>query len=1518
MKMNIAKKIIISLFVCFICFTSALSASEIETIEFNFENNNLNGWAPSTYISEQGIQNLSISTDEHYDGNSSLAMEVHIDETIEHLKAGMAVVMFPGNMKNQKMTIRIKVPEAASGHYQFPNGIQLVVKDYLDRCQMSSWKNIGEDIKTDEWVTLSFSPYDQADFDITKIRLAGIKIAAGTNTNPDVFTSQPFQEKIYIDSIQISRASLKIPQSDNRHDFNQLTNDLQITQPFGYGPFFNTDPAWDAYAWDKNDISIKDQQIVIQSNFKEAACQIITTESGTYTQCDGKNKGYLGIELKPTVDLSNKDQRIIRAELRFDPPVFPYGMVASFFVFDNTDSGECKSDNDCLWYRSKDIVVGGPAVNEISFDLSDASQFYQEKSDPSLAFTDIQSDSLRNILKVGIQLYANQPYTGTIYLDNITIGGTENKMIFDNLNKGFVVRNGSDLELQGEPFRFAGANNYYLFYKSHYMIDDVMKTLQDNNINVLRTWGFADGKAKYSKDNDEFTPNGNEGSCFQPEAGLYYEPTFQNFDYVIKSAGEHGIRLIIPLVNYWSDMDTIAGANNYGGMAQYLEWCGISPEYENGEIINKDIFFANECAKSYYKSYVQNMLNRVNTLTGIAYKNDPTILAWELANEPRCHYTHKEYCSQNEVYHWISEMSAFIKQNDSNHLVGVGDEGLLNQAETTDDYYNGHFGIDWEKNLSIETIDFGTVHLYPDHWQRDIEWSQNWITDHVTIAEQQSKPIVFEEFGIMYDSEFDRNDTYKRWLYLFEQTQNQATDGDLFWMIAGKVNSSKETHILEKGNMYYMDYDHFSLWEFSDTLTLIANHVQCMQNNVNCLSEPEPELNQDIDIPLTHMNGISLTGWETNAFFNADRALDQLVYDHVNWVGVNGWIFQDNIYESTIYKDNQQTPNEDSLIDTINDAHHRGIQVFLKINLDPKDGEFRGKIVPNNLNQWFSNYQAMMLEYAAIAQKTNVELFSVGCELKSLSGIDYRSHWVTLIEAIRSVYDGKLVYSANWDEYSDVCFWDLMDFIGIDAYFPLDKNNDISRQDIFDRWTDSHATYYENRNWFEEIHECQMQHAKPVIFTEIGYPSANGAAKEPWSNILTDHNEIIQANCVGGTIDFWSQVEWFQGIFLWEILSDLSDHQVNTGNTHILNGKPVEIVIQEAFADPDLISSDDHIPTPFFPSNHATIPQVKTFSWTYTIPPTTNNFKWETGNTMGWYPDTYEDCKAFINATVTSEYVHSGSGALKCQFKLNENVYGYKQGMMWVDLSEPVNLSGRTISVALWIPNALINSNKPNGVQLAFKDKDWKYVDTKWQNITKGNSWVVYQASLPSDVNWSDGADITHIQHMGFKIGAGTGSQVNVEGFLYADDFLFETESPVIYNLQVASDSSFSQLLLDINSVTDIFYQTNQPFTNNTTYYWRVRSKINDTWNAWSKIADFIIQILEPDDRCKPPVSGDWIISQSCTMKNSATAPANVRLQSLSVLTLPDGVTLDIDLKNFNLTVEKGSGVLIKKGATIK
>jgi mannan endo-1,4-beta-mannosidase len=804
-----------------------------ENAVFDFETKTTECWENSTKAGEQGISAVYPTSAEARSGQYSLAMTTHLSysTSITDLNQGIAFVMFPGNMEGHSISAWVKCPEDAHGDDDHPTGIQLFVKDQNFRIQMTCWRDIGKSIPEDEWTEVGLTPshtnpscgYTDEGFDPTRIMMVGIKLGAGTDSRV------PFEGTCYLDFVNLSRADLIVPDlhhTDHTFNFNELTPKQQRDKPFGYGPYWDIDPGWGGDAWGSDDITVRDGALAITATF-------------TLTNPYASQKGYIGVELKPNLDINNKTNRVIRAEVKFDPCIGPERMQASIWVYDRRDAGPDCEGSECKWYRSLNTWAGGSVWNEFVFDLSDPSQFFTDTTEcpDYLLPTDIMTDSLKNILKVGIQFLAYEPYSGTIYLDNVTIGGTEIITNFVNLNEGFVTRNGSQFLLNGQPYRFAGNNVHYLFFKSHYMIDDVMETMQRNGIRVVRIWGFGDGKAPYADDGDGI-PNGNEGSAFQPEKKLYYEPTFVNLDYVIKSAGEHGIRLIIPLVNYWSDRDTITGTNAFGGMAQYLEWCGITLTYTStGHLINKDLFYTNRCVTCTYKAYVRHVITRVNTLTDVRYRDDPTIFAWELANEPRCE--NQARCRDGETFHaWAEEMSRYLKEDlEVKQMVTLGDEGFLKELGESDPYYNGAFGIDWERNLGIEAVDFGTVHLYPDLWNKDRDWATAWITGHITIGNELGKPVVFEEFGICHDNgdnpylrqpcgnSFNRDQRYADWTSLFEA----GAAGDLVWMIAGKVNGANEAHVYLNGDYYHPDYDGFTFWEpISSTMGIIRDHAAQM------------------------------------------------------------------------------------------------------------------------------------------------------------------------------------------------------------------------------------------------------------------------------------------------------------------------------------------------------------------------------------------------------------------------------------------------------------------------------------------------------------------------------------------------------------------------------------------------------------------------------------------------------------------------------------------------------------------
>lgn len=205
-----------------------------------------------------------------------------------------------------------------------------------------------------------------------------------------------------------------------------------------------------------------------------------------------------------------------------------------------------------------------------------------------------------------------------------------------------------------------------------------------------------------------------------------------------------------------------------------------------------------------------------------------------------------------------------------------------------------------------------------------------------------------------------------------------------------------------------------------------------------------------------------------------------------------------------------------------------GITVMLKPQIWVWRGEFTGTIMMETEENWKkleNAYDKFILNYAALAAETGVPILCIGTELEKFveSRPDY---WLQLIKKIRGVYKGKLTYAANWDEYKRTPFWKELDYIGIDAYFPLSDAKTPTIKELQQGW----------QPWKEKISEVSLANDKQVLFTEFGYRSMDYTAKKPW---MVDNNEdnvnlVAQANAKKAIFnEFWSE-DWFAGGYVWK------------------------------------------------------------------------------------------------------------------------------------------------------------------------------------------------------------------------------------------------------------------------------------------------------------------------------------------------------------------------------------------------
>jgi mannan endo-1,4-beta-mannosidase len=366
--------------------------------------------------------------------------------------------------------------------------------------------------------------------------------------------------------------------------------------------------------------------------------------------------------------------------------------------------------------------------------------------------------------------------------------------------------------LEGRPFCFQGANNYYLHYKPAATVLGVLDAARAMSLKVLRSWAFLDRGSLDASVRNARDPGHEGGVYFQywdPALGrpAYNEgPTgLERLDFLVHSARQRGLKLILVLTNSWRD---------FGGMDQYLIWFGLSEHHK---------FYQDAQVRAAYKDWVAHLLLRQNSIDGTRYIDDPAIFGWELANEPRTvtlgEFDSPDGWDTSTIADWVEEMSSYIHSLDPNHLVSVGDEGFLpggGEGWT----YEAPFGVNHELLTSIPGVDFGTFHLYPDHWGAKLDFGEKWIEAHLKLAAKLDKPVLLEEYGLpvarsggnqgaVISGLPARKAAYSSWN---ESLLRAPGSAGLFWLLAGR-----------DGDQLYPDFDHYTVYPEDESARLLES-----------------------------------------------------------------------------------------------------------------------------------------------------------------------------------------------------------------------------------------------------------------------------------------------------------------------------------------------------------------------------------------------------------------------------------------------------------------------------------------------------------------------------------------------------------------------------------------------------------------------------------------------------------------------------------------------------------------------
>lgn len=393
---------------------------------------------------------------------------------------------------------------------------------------------------------------------------------------------------------------------------------------------------------------------------------------------------------------------------------------------------------------------------------------------------------------------------------------TTNSKSFSGDDK-FIKVNSSHFEFNGKPYYFIGTNFWYGCYlgssgkvgNQERLIRELdrLKEIGITNLRIL-----AASESSYIK--KSLTP------VIQVEPEIYNEELLDGLDFLIYEMSKREMHAVVILTNYWEWS---------GGFAAYNYWTkfgeAIDP-YDSSQAWDKFMdytssFYQNEKGNLLFKKYLEKVINRKNKYTERYYYEEPTIMAWQLANEPRPGSGEQSIANQKFYYDWINETAKYIKSLDQNHLVSTGSEGVIGNLQIDSIYIKAH-----QSNY----IDYLTFHLWAKNWNWydaknpeetfpiAVKNAMEYFNHHLILARKIGKPIIMEEFGLGRDGEsYDINsstnyrDKYFNLILsaLYDSIKAGAPiAGVNFWAWAGEGRNKNADYIWKNGDDFTGDPPH--------------------------------------------------------------------------------------------------------------------------------------------------------------------------------------------------------------------------------------------------------------------------------------------------------------------------------------------------------------------------------------------------------------------------------------------------------------------------------------------------------------------------------------------------------------------------------------------------------------------------------------------------------------------------------------------------------------------------------------
>jgi len=389
-------------------------------------------------------------------------------------------------------------------------------------------------------------------------------------------------------------------------------------------------------------------------------------------------------------------------------------------------------------------------------------------------------------------------------------GASPAKAPANGAQTGFVRRDGMRLLLEGKPYRFVGANIWYgaylgadAPYGDHARLGrelDRLKALGVSNLRILAS--AEEGPLKSS-----IKPG------FRTKDG-WNEALLQGLDYCLAEVAKRGMKAVLYLSNFW-EWSGGMGTYLWYATGRYMDMADPAhpwPEFPD----HNAAFYRSQAAVAMFHDHVRQLVGRTNRVTRIAYRDDPTIMAWQLCNEPRAGVTESVMAETLPAYHeWISTSVGLIRSLDSNHLVSLGHEGTIATNDREDRVAEAH-----------AQIDYVTAHVWPLNWGwvngKDLpgSWDSGsakvaaYLQTHERIASTLNKPLIFEEFGFPRDGErYDpsADTTFRQRYYgmIYSAVESSMAHGgpvcgSNFWAWNGEARAEHADYRFKDGDRRYM------------------------------------------------------------------------------------------------------------------------------------------------------------------------------------------------------------------------------------------------------------------------------------------------------------------------------------------------------------------------------------------------------------------------------------------------------------------------------------------------------------------------------------------------------------------------------------------------------------------------------------------------------------------------------------------------------------------------------------------